>query len=70
MTLQELHDWQIGQYVERAASYQSYRRGEQRTQPPEGADPEFVAATDWPFQPPPADWSADQLPAVADAVHA
>jgi len=62
MTLDELHDWQVGQYVERARSYQSYRRGEERTKPPEGIDPNFVASTDWPFQPPPDGWTPMDLP--------
>jgi len=70
MTLAELHDWQIGQYVERAESYQSYRRGEQRTKPPEGVDVEFVASTEWPFQAPPQTWSPRDLPTAPEAVHA
>lgn len=66
MTLDELHEWQVREYVVRAESYQSYRRGEQKTQPAEGADPSFVASTGWPFQPPPEGWSPTDLPVVAE----
>lgn len=62
MTLAELHEWQVTEYVDRARSYQSYRRGEQRTKPPEGVDVDFVASTEWPFQSPPEGWSPQDLP--------
>lgn len=60
--LDKLHDWQQGEFAKRAASFQSYMRGEQRKQPPDGADPTFVAATEWPIQALPADWAPEQLP--------
>jgi DNA polymerase-3 subunit epsilon len=59
--LDRLHDWQAERYAASAASFQSYMRGEQRKKP-DDVDPTFVAATQWPIQPPPADWSPDQLP--------
>jgi DNA polymerase-3 subunit epsilon len=59
--LDRLHDWQAERYAASAASYQAYVRGEQRKKP-DVVDPTFVAATEWPIQPPPADWSPDQLP--------
>lgn len=59
--LDRLHDWQAGKYAASAASFQAYVRGEQRKKP-EQVDPTFVAATEWPIQPPPAGWSPDQLP--------
>lgn len=60
--LDRLHDWQAQAYTKSAASYQAYRRGQQRTQPKEGADPTFVASTQWPVQAPPAGWTPEQIP--------
>lgn len=65
--LDRLHDWQAEQYAKSAASYQAYRRGQQRTQPKEGADPTFVAATSWPIQAPPPGWTPEQLPTPREA---
>lgn len=62
-TLPALHAWQQQTYATEAARFQSYRRGEQRRQPKEGADPNFTVSTAWPLQNPPADWSPDQVPA-------
>lgn len=69
MSLQELHAWQIDEYVRRAESFQSYMRGEQRGKP-DVVDPEFVASTDWPVQAQPAGWAPEQLPTVAESVPA
>jgi len=69
MSLDDLHEWQVGQYAERALSFQSYMRGEQRGKPDE-VDPGFVANTQWPVQSPPAGWSPADLPVVAEAVSA
>lgn len=63
--LDRLHDWQQERYATEAARFQAYQRGEQRNKP-EQPDPNFVAATGWPFQEAPEGWAPDQLPAVAD----
>lgn len=60
--LDRLHQWQAEQYAETAASFQAYKRGEQRSKPEE-VDPEFVANTVWPVQAAPPGWSPEQLPA-------
>lgn len=60
--LPQLHAWQQQTYATEAARFQSYKRGEQRRKP-DDVDPNFVAATTWPLQNPPADWSPDQIPA-------
>ncbi|WP_207555851.1 exonuclease domain-containing protein [Intrasporangium flavum] len=62
--LARLHDWQGAQYARSATSFQAYKRGEQRKKP-DDVDPAFVACTEWPVQPLPADWSPDQLPTPA-----
>ncbi|NUO59030.1 MAG: 3'-5' exonuclease [Hamadaea sp.] len=62
--LDRLHDWQAEQYARSAASFQAYKRGEQRKKP-DDVDPTFVANTQWPVADLPAGWSPDQLPAPA-----
>lgn len=59
--LDRLHDWQAQQYAKSAASFQAYKRGEQRKRP-DDVDPTFVAPTDWPVHAPPPGWTPEQLP--------
>lgn len=59
--LDRLHDWQAERYAASAASFQAYKRGEQRKKPDQ-VDPTFTASTQWPVQGPPPGWDPKQLP--------